>query len=122
MKIQVLKSENQEVIRDFTLYVCERLGINPSLIKIDALEAQGVNGMCIDLSQNEFLILVKEQKNVLQTLAHELVHVKQYMQQELGRELDRKINDYETSWWEIEARSLSKDIMESYNEHNGTTE
>jgi hypothetical protein len=121
MKIHVLKSENQEVIRDFTLYACERLGINPSLIEIDELEVQGVNGMCIDLSQDEFLILVKEQKNVLQTLAHELVHVKQYMQQELGRELDRKTNDYETSWWEIEARSLSKDIMESYNEHNGTT-
>ena len=51
---------------------------------------------------------------MMHTLVHELVHVKQFMKQDLGKHLDSQFEDYETAWWEIEARKLTKQIMKNY--------
>ena len=84
------------------------------------LYIDGANGMCIDLSQDEFLILLRDYDRMMHTLVHELVHAKQYMKQDLGKHLDARSEEYETSWWEVEARNLTKQIMESYSEFDGT--
>ena len=115
MKLKTLLA-NSYSVEKFVKYVCEELEIFPKEIEIDFLEVDGVNGMCIDLDTDSFLILVKDYEGQLETLAHELVHVKQYMKQDLGSLLGTE--DYETSWWEQEARSLSKQIMEKFNERN----
>lgn len=107
---------NSYAVEEFVKYACEKLEIFPKEIEIDLLEVDGVNGMCIDLEVDSFLILVKDHEDQLETLAHELVHVKQYMKQNLGSLLGTQ--EYETSWWEQEARSLSKQIMEKFNERN----
>ena len=120
MKIRILKTHSQEAIRELTLHVCKLLDFYPSSIEIDNLLVESTNGMCIDLSQNEFLILLKDQEKMLHTLVHELVHVKQYMKQDLGKHLDAMSEEYETAWWEVEARKLTKQIMENYNEHYDT--
>jgi len=107
---------NSYAVEEFVKYACKELEIFPKEIEIDFLEVDGVNGMCIDLEPGNFLILVKNHEGQLETLAHELVHVKQYMKQDLGSLLGTE--EYETSWWEQEARSLSKHIMEKFNERH----
>ena len=84
------------------------------------LYIDGANGMCIDLSQDEFLILLRDRDYMMHTLVHELVHTKQYMKQDLGKHLDARSEEYDTAWWEVEARNLTKQIMESYSEFDGT--
>ena len=107
---------NSSLVEKFVKYACKELEIFPKEIEIDFLEIDGVNGMCIDLDTDSFLILIKDRKGQLETLAHELVHVKQYMKQGLGSLLGTQ--EYETSWWEQEARSLSRHIMEKFNERH----
>jgi hypothetical protein len=120
MIVKVLKNNRQAAIYDLTLYACRLLGISPSVIEIDDLSVEGVNGMCIDLSQDEFLILLRDHDCTMRTLVHELVHTKQYMKQDLGKHLDARSEEYDAAWWEVEARNLTKQIMESYNEFDGT--
>ena len=120
MIVKVLKNNRQAAIYDLTLYVCRLLDISPSVIEIDDLSVEGVNGMCIDLSQDEFLILLRDYDRMMHTLVHELVHAKQYMKQDLGKHLDARSEEYDTAWWEVEARNLTKQIMESYSEFDGT--
>jgi len=107
-----LSSNLEELVR----FTCDYLGIQPRSLEVDVLEVTGYQGMCIDLETDSFLILVKNHEGQHETLAHELVHVKQYMKQDLGSLLGTE--EYETSWWEQEARSLSKQIMEKFNERN----
>jgi hypothetical protein len=122
MLVKVLSAHSQEAIRELTFHVCELLDFYPSSIEIDVVDLyiDGANGMCIDLSQDEFLILLRDYDRMMHTLVHELVHAKQYMKQDLGKHLDARSEEYETSWWEVEARNLTKQIMESYSEFDGT--
>ena len=120
MKIEISNCENKQTIYNFVSHACQMLEISPQSIEIDDCDIDGVNGMCIDLSEKDFLILVKSHKNMLRTLAHELVHVKQYMKQNLGHFLGTE--EYETSWWEVEARTLSNLILEKFNECNDSKE
>jgi len=122
MLIKVLKTHNQEAISELVSHVCQLLDFHPSNIEIDDLYEKGINGMCIDLSQDEFLILLRDHDRMMHTLVHELVHAKQYMKQNLGSYLDAQSINYETAWWEVEARKLTKYIMENYDERNGTAE
>jgi hypothetical protein len=122
MLVKVLSTHSQEAIRELAFYVCELLDFYPSSIEIevDDLLVEGTNGMCIDLSQDEFLILLRNRDRMMYTLVHELVHAKQYMKQDLGKHLDALSEEYETAWWEVEARNLTNQIMESYSEFDGT--
>lgn len=120
MNIKILKSNSREAIRELTTYTCKLLNIDPYYIEIDDLAGENTNGMCIDISDDSFLILLKDHDQMLRTLVHELVHVKQYMKQDLGSHLDSKSEKYGNSWWEVEARELAENIMESYNERNDT--
>jgi hypothetical protein len=122
MIVKVLKTHSQEAISELVYYVCNFLDFHPSSIEIDDLHVKSVNGMCIDLSQNDFLILLKDHRDMMYTLVHELVHVNQYIKQDLGKHLDARSEKYENCWWEVEAKKLTKQIMENFNERNGTTE
>lgn len=120
MKIKISKTANQKVLYDTTKLVCDFLEISPNSIEIDDLHIRGVNGMCIDLSESDFLILIRNRENMIKTLVHELVHVKQYMERDLGTCLDKNTSEYENTWWEIEARNVSDKIMEKLHERNDT--
>ena len=69
---------------------------------------------CIDIDEDNFLILVsKESKSLSQiyiSIAHELVHVKQFMYDNLGTLLDQGY-EYDTCWWEQEARERSERFL-----------
>lgn len=120
MLVKVLSAHSQEDIRKLTFHVCELLDFYPSSIEIEVADTlvEGTNGMCIDLSQDEFLILLRYRDRMMHTLVHELIHAKQYMKQNLGRHLDTRSEEYETAWWEVEARKLTKQIIEKYSFKN----
>lgn len=112
---------NSAVVKSFIRFLCTELKIKPKRIIIAELEDLKSNtiGLCIDESEDEFIILVKEATRALQdiliTIAHEMVHVKQYIMQDLGWYLDRYAHiPYNERWWEKEAFAKSVLLVEKY--------
>ena len=70
----------------------------------------------IELHKND------SEEEKLKTLAHELVHVRQYARNELndemntwkGRKVDSDAIDYDDQPWEVEANKLGNEIYELY--------
>jgi len=104
----------------FVDFVCDILDISPTRITITSYQLDdGVLGICIDESRSEFIILVAEAARnlteVFVTIAHELIHVKQYMNENLGWFLDnRSYIPYMERWWELEAHTLAYPIVEQF--------
>jgi hypothetical protein len=78
--------------------------------------------LCIDESEDEFIILVKEQSRDLQdmfiTIAHEMIHVKQHMKENLGWFLDNYGDiPYRERWWEKEAFDKSVPLVVKFAAH-----
>lgn len=77
-------------------------------------------GLCESVDQRNFIIDVALYGNWLSTLAHELVHVKQFCRGELNPTLSRwKTKDYTNAdyWdqpWEKEARRLQTKLVASF--------
>lgn len=115
MKVKV-KGLDPKLTTHFTRFCCENLPAWPKSIEIVA-EDKIVNdksGLCIDIDEDNYLILIsKKNKNISQiytSIAHEMVHVKQFMYDNLGELLDKGYN-YDTCWWEQEARERSEKIL-----------
>lgn len=116
---------NPYIIKSFVQFLCYELNIKPKRITIaewEELEGNTI-GLCIDESEDEFIILVKEQTRTLHemliTIAHEMIHVKQYMLQHLGWFLDNHGHiSYQERWWEKEAFRYSVPLVEKYIVHS----
>jgi len=103
----------------FVRFLCDELCVYPCEITIVSEDIESGLGLCFDIEPNKFLILVKESgrrvDQVLTTIAHEMIHVKQYMTQELGRLLDeQKDVPYEERWWEKEAYTNAVPLVEKF--------
>ena len=115
---------NPYVVKSFVQFLCTELKINPKRITVaewEELEGNTI-GLCIDESEDEFIILVKEQSRNLQeiliTISHEMIHVKQYIQNNLGWCLDNYGHiPYRERWWEKEAFAKSVLLVEKYTIH-----
>jgi Zn-dependent peptidase ImmA (M78 family) len=84
---------------------CDSLGISVPNLLIYTDETIRPNGACYRNSADEFMILLKNGRSdadTMITLAHELVHVKQFMVDNLSEQLDASI-PYMERWWEQEA-------------------
>lgn len=87
-------------------YICEKFDITPSVeINFRRMSKDLNYGYCCDLDDNEFEIDIKRtlrMRDMLTTLAHEMVHVKQYVKGELTQ-----TNEQDIPYWdrpsEIEA-------------------
>jgi hypothetical protein len=118
---------NYRHVETFVRFLCDELSIFPEKIVLFTHdEDDGVSGMCIDESDSEFIILVKERdRNAYQiftTIAHEMVHVRQYMTQELGRLLDEHRDiPYNQRWWENEAYAKSYSLVEKFTKKSHKT-
>ena len=115
---------NSAVVKSFVRFLCTELNIKPKRIIVAELEDLKSNtiGLCIDESEDEFIILVKENtrtlSDILITIAHEMIHVKQYMLQNLGWCLDNYGHiPYKERWWEKEAFAKSVLLVEKYAIH-----
>jgi hypothetical protein len=107
------------LVNEFVKFLCSELSINPREITIVGEDISNGLGHCIDVDEESFLILVKEtDRNIGQvftTIAHEMIHVKQYMTQELGRLLDEQSDvPYEQRWWEREAYENAVPLVEKF--------
>lgn len=107
-------------INKFVSFICEKIDINPKSITISEYEGEDGNlGMCLDETQEDFIILVKSQGRppieVFTTIAHEMIHVKQYIKENLGWFLDNRGDiPYLERWWEKEAFSKSVKLVEEF--------
>mgnify|MGYP006445863239 CR=1 FL=1 len=82
-------------------------------INISAIRKQGVCGDCMFEDDNEFTIRLNKSiffSDLITTVLHELVHVKQYLE---GMEM---VNDlpYDERPHEIEAHALEKELTEGF--------
>lgn len=104
----------------FIKWLCEELQIQPKVISVYGQdELDGAVGMCMDDSESEFTILVKTSGRdigqVFNTIAHEMIHVKQYMKENLGYWMDNCSEiPYMERWWEVEAFSKSVPLVEKF--------
>lgn len=111
---------NPKLVENFAVFLCRELDIMPLKVTIAPYELDdGILGLCLDESDDEFIVFVKEQdRNIGQiftTIAHEMVHVKQYMKENLGWFLNnRKDIPYLDRWWEVEAYSESVPLVEKF--------
>lgn len=113
--------DNSTTVQRFVLWLCCELSIKPDSISVygeDHIDG-GVNGLCMDDSPSDFVILVKTKNrtvtDVFNTIAHEMIHVKQYMKENLGHWLDTCQDiPYMERWWEVEAFSNSFGFVERF--------
>ena len=119
MIISVLNLD-QKLTNDFVRFCCNQLGIKPRQLYVNGYDdiSEDLKGYCIDVEEDVFTVAVSiKDRNITEiytTIAHELVHVKQYMKQNLGVLLESGVLDYYNTWWEVEARNLSGDLMYAY--------
>lgn len=120
MKITVnTDNEYNHLIERFVKFCCKELCVLPMKIHVESVDMIGNTGMCIDEDPGIYTILIKSENrnlaNVFTTLAHEMVHVKQYMTQDLGRILDEeKDTPYDQRWWEMEAAEQAVPLVEKF--------
>jgi hypothetical protein len=113
-----LRLDISHTVLKFVNFMCEELDITPSQIIVAVLESGEALGLCIDLDPDRFLILVDDDRphaNVFNTISHEMIHVKQYIKEDLGSLLDT-CNDipYMDRWWEKEAYENSSRYLEKF--------
>lgn len=121
MKVEVLNLD-ESLTKDFARFCCEYLNIKPSVLHIDGYDklADGLLGYCLDVDVDEGIYsIVVATKNrtvteIYKTIAHEIVHVKQYMNQDLGNLIEMKDYNYKTVWWEVEANKKSDELVKKY--------
>jgi hypothetical protein len=114
-----LHDSYDHLVNPFVKFLCDELSVLPREVTIVSEDVEGGVGLCIDVDPDSFLILVKESGRsvgqVLTTIAHEMIHVKQYMTQELGRLLDEQSHvPYEDRWWEKEAYENAVPLVEKF--------
>lgn len=110
---------NPTLTQKFVLWLCRELDIQPDAVSVYGEDDIDVLGMCIDDSETEFTILVKTGARnigeIFNTIAHEMIHVKQYMKENLGMLLDDCEHiPYMQRWWEVEAFSNSVPMVEKF--------
>jgi hypothetical protein len=108
------------LVHKFVLWLCQELQVFPDSISIHGEDdLDGVYGLCMDVTESEFVILVKTGKRnigeIFTTIAHEMIHVKQYMKENLGHWMDSCSDiPYKERWWEVEAFAESIPLVEKF--------
>ena len=94
--------------------------------KIDEIEIESVKGLladgdCYDAEDRSFIIRVNKElskEDLLTTIFHEFVHIKQHIKKEFGGDVFAISNEevvYEDRPYEVEAFRLEKELLEEYN-------
>jgi len=97
--------------------------------KIDEIEIESVkdlhaDGDCYDADDRSYIIRVNKElseQDLLTTIFHEFVHIKQHIKREFGGDIFSISNDkvaYEDRPYEVEAFRLEQEMLEEYNENN----
>ena len=115
----LIEGMNQEFIGKVVRFFCDALGIGVPNLHIFVDDTICVAGACYQNDHDDYLIALRQQDGgqMIVTLAHELVHVKQYVLDGLAQKLDTAI-PYQERWWEVEAYEkeveLTKLLIEAF--------
>ena len=122
MKIEVTDLD-VSLTENFINFCCDDLGVYPDLITVEGWDEKfpsGATGLCYEVDfKEEYIIMVsKEGRNtteIYDTIAHEMIHVKQFMINNLSKNLCQASRPHYTErWWEIEAKENSFDMVKKY--------
>jgi len=120
----VLKQENEcmsnaeiDVIHTFIHYAIDFMKIHTNIIiEICDLD-KSLRGFVEDF-EDKFIVNVKQNMGLDQTaktIAHELVHIKQHLDNpSFYKEIETTNVEYSKRWWEIEANEMSETIFNSF--------
>jgi hypothetical protein len=108
--------KKQDLICDVIAFGSDKLfpEFDDVFINISGIRKQGVFGDCMYEDDNEFTIrldLSLSIPDLITTVLHELVHVKQYLNC-MVMDTD---SPYEQRWQEIEAHAMDKELTEAFN-------
>lgn len=102
------------------VYVCRKFGITPNIqISFKRMSNDANYGYACDLEDNDYEIEIKRSlrmREMLTTLAHELVHVKQYVKGEMPESIIQ--GDYWDRPHEIEAHGRETGLFIRWAEQN----
>ena len=120
MKIEVVELD-AVLTEDFISFCCDQLSIKPDHITVEGWPEpfkNGALGLCYEVDTSEYLIMVSTKNRtateIYNTIAHEMVHVKQFMRQDLGNIIEAHKPAYNERWWEIEAAEKSLNLVKKY--------
>lgn len=114
MKANVLiEGMDSDFIGKVVTLFCDALGIEVPNLHIFVDETIAVAGACYQNAHDDYLIALRDQDDgqMIVTLAHELVHVKQYVLDDLANEFTTSI-PYRERWWEVEAYKKEVELAE----------
>ena len=110
----------QKYAESMALYVCSKFNITPNIeINFRRMSKDDNYGYCCNLDDGEFEIDIKRTlrlRDMLTTLAHELVHVKQYVYNEMPESITE--GDYWDRPHEIEAHGRETGLFIRWAEEN----
>ena len=122
MKIEVVELD-ETLTEKFVTFCCDQMGIYPDLITVEGWDGpfkDGALGLCYEVNlKEEYLIMVatkgRNLTEIYNTIAHEMVHVKQFMINNLSKNIcDMHKPIYEDRWWEKEASQKSMNLVKKY--------
>lgn len=108
--------KKQDLIYDIIAFGSDKLfpEFDDVFINISGIRKQGVFGDCMYEDDNEFTIRLNISLSIpdlITTVLHELVHVKQHLNCMV---MDTE-SPYEQRWQEIEAHAMDKELTEAFN-------
>ena len=120
------KKKRQRTIEDALWFAKSYLLPRHKIDEIDIESWKNLphDGDCYDVDDRSFIIRVNKdlsKKDLLATIFHEFVHIKQHIKKEFGGDIFAISNEevaYEDRPYEIEAFELEKKLLEEYNNVN----
>ena len=116
------KKYQRKYAEDLAWFVCKKFNMEPTVdICIRDLTSEGSLGFCLEADDNEYEVDVNKNlrlRELLITLAHEIVHVKQYERGEM-----KELSNSAISYWdrpsEIEAHGRELGLFIQWVEDRG---
>lgn len=113
---------DETLTENFITFCCEELDIKPEILTVDGWETpfpknQKATGLCYEINNGEYWIMTQtKNRNLTEvyiTIAHEMVHVKQFIKQNLSDKYSKK-RPHHDRWWEREANAKSVELVKKY--------
>ena len=113
---------DETLTENFITFCCEELNIKPEILTVDGWETpfpknQKATGLCYEINNGEYWIMTQtKNRNLTEvyiTIAHEMVHVKQFIKQNLSDKYSKK-RPHHDRWWEREANAKSVELVKKY--------
>ena len=109
-----IEGMNRRFVTQCVDHFCNILGIKTPKLLIFVDDTIKVAGACYENEPGDYMIVLKarDEGQMIVTLAHEMVHIKQYLKDDLRTQFDSSVPYYER-WWEKEAYDKEVTLMKS---------